>query len=163
MKKIIYGLSILVILYGLLYSHGIYKWNMERKWINIICTTSVNESKERGVFVKNLKYKIVAKSNVKLNLKCYIERGFKFGKYSPSDTDKIGLNDEKPYQFNYEEQEGAYGIGTVNEVQYIYSDYYLQYPKLNDTLIFVIYKERAEDPLKFVSEIDSIGYIKVYN
>lgn len=64
---------------------------------------TMEESKERGVFVKELGYKIIPNSiYLNENISFFIEKGFRYGKYSAKETLPLRETDDYIYQLRIE-------------------------------------------------------------
>lgn len=103
MKKLIYLVLFFLVLYFLngLFSR-IIGWYGYRKWEYRVGTTTIAESKERKVFVKELSYKIVDSNNLKgFYFKPYIEKGFKYSTHSMDETNPLKYS-KYPYNLCYE-------------------------------------------------------------
>lgn len=90
----------------LYYLFGVFSssvgWYGYRKWEHRIGSTSIQESKRRKVFVKELNFMIIDSNNLKgFDFKPYIERGFKYGKHSMNET-VIERQSNYPYNLSYE-------------------------------------------------------------
>src|SRR3569832_2084265 len=73
---------------------GWYGYGM---WKNRIATSDIDESKKRGVFIKELHFRIDSFSGVIPNFRAYIERGFTYGRRSAEETVDL-KNSNYPYQ-----------------------------------------------------------------
>lgn len=107
MKKVVF-IFIGIILLGvfLYYAFGVFSsavgWYGYQKWKYRGGTTTIKESKQRKVFVKELNYKIVDSANLKgFYFKPYIEKGFRYGYHSMEDT-RIDNFSYYPYNLSYE-------------------------------------------------------------
>lgn len=147
------ALAVLIIFSSTIFGwYGYEKWKYRRDTYG-----DVQESKDRNVFVKKLNFY----SNVEIdNFKCYIEKGYWFGKNSMNDTDFKFT--KFPYQISFN------GIGnnrylqisntnvfdSITNEDFQRPNIYLVNRELKDTLILKImgYKNR-----------DSIGYIKIWD
>lgn len=96
-KKIFYTFILLfVILLFLIIANTYFGWYGYKKWEPRRSTFGkVEESKNRGVFVKKISYKKEKKDNIEFDL--YIEKGFRYGIHSSSDT-RIIEDSEYLYQ-----------------------------------------------------------------
>lgn len=125
------------------YSSSFFGWYGYKKWENRASTLSIEESKERGVFVKELDYKIDSFSGALKNFKPYIEKGFKYGYHSSKETRDL-INSQYPYQlsFNYRPTENVTILIRSDELKKFDSSNnswgYLKYPNLKDTIILDI-------------------------
>lgn len=107
MKKVFF-VFISVILFSIIlyYAYGLFSssvgWYGYQKWKYRISTDSINESKQRRVFIKELNYKIVDSANLKgFYFKPYIEKGFRYGYHSMDET-RIDNYSQYPYNLSYE-------------------------------------------------------------
>ncbi|GAA5098788.1 hypothetical protein GCM10023210_35340 [Chryseobacterium ginsengisoli] len=107
MKKVVFILTGIIILsIFLYYAFGFFSscvgWYGYQKWKYRGGTTTIGESKQRKVFVKELNCKIVDSANLKgFYFKPYIEKGFKYGYHSMEDT-RIDNFSHYPYNLSYE-------------------------------------------------------------
>jgi hypothetical protein len=168
--KLLIIVLVLFILYVMI--NNLFGWYGYKKWEYRVATTSIEESKERGVFLKELQYKIITDDKTfNKKLAFYIERGFRFGKHSSEVTRPIELSEEKPYQLRYyvkdndytgEYNDNVYGMEIEGEKWAVtWVDFWMDKPYLTDTMIFILLK-RGEDKGQFVVPMDSIGYVKVW-
>ncbi|GEO08494.1 hypothetical protein [Segetibacter aerophilus] len=77
-----------------------YIENGERKYRSR--TTHMEESKELGVFVKELNFKVDSFSGKLYNFHPYIEKGYKYGKFLSTGIKPL-TNSKFPYQFGFNE------------------------------------------------------------
>ena len=107
MKRVIFILTgIIILCVFFYYAFGIFSssvgWYGYQKWKYRGGTTTIKESKQRKVFVKELNYKIVDSANLKgFYFKPYIEKGFRYGYHSMEDT-RIDTYTRYPYNLSYE-------------------------------------------------------------
>ncbi|WP_343659406.1 hypothetical protein [Chryseobacterium sp.] len=99
---------IIIILFSMLfyYAFGVFSssvgWYGYQKWKYRVHTSNIEKSKQRKVFVRELKYKIVDSANLKgFYFKPYIEKGFRYGHHSMEET-RIDTYTKYPYNLNYE-------------------------------------------------------------
>ncbi len=157
-KIILIVLSILIISFLFLYLNSTIGWYGYEKWKYRRDTYGdVNESKGRNVFVRNLNYS----SNLKIDsFKCYLEKGFWFGKNSMNDTEFMFT--KYPYQlsFNgignnrYIQISNTEGLDSITNEDFQRPNIYLQNDRLKDTVVFKIMSFKTRD---------SIGFIKVWD
>lgn len=88
------------------YAFGIFSssvgWYGYQKWKYRVRTSTIEKSKQRKVFVKELNYKIVDSANLKgFYFKPYIEKGFRYGYHSMEKT-RIDHFSQYPYNLSYE-------------------------------------------------------------
>jgi hypothetical protein len=105
-KRLLIFISIIISIVILYYSYGVFSsfvgWYGYQKWKYRSRTTTIKESKQRKVFVKELNYKIIDSANLKgFYFKPYIERGFRYGYHSMEDT-RIDIYTKYPYNLSYE-------------------------------------------------------------
>lgn len=103
MKNNIYILTILALILLVCYNcigdiNNYFGWDLREQWKYRRTTSGdINESKKRGVFVKDLIYT----SNVsELNFDIFIEHGFSYSKDGMSATE-TNLNSNFPYQVSF--------------------------------------------------------------
>jgi hypothetical protein len=96
----IIGLTALIVGFG--YLSSIVGWYGYKKWEYRVSSLNVEESKKRNVFVRKLNYKIYNSEIEISEFTPFIERGFKYGLHSSSQTVLI-QNSDYPFQlsFNY--------------------------------------------------------------
>lgn len=147
---------ILLIIYLWSFLGGIsYKVGNQRGY-----SKSLIESKNRGVFVKELSYKFVPNQLKIQGFSVYIEKGFRYGENNIYETNNLE-KDEYPYQltFNYKKDIKELNDTVVSYQNDIYSLQGYQSLKavnLEDTLILNITYYRD------LFEVDSLGVIKVW-
>jgi len=105
-KGIFIFIGIIILGVFLYYAFGIFSssvgWYGYQKWKYRVHTSTIEKSKERKVFVKELNYEIVDSANLKgFHFKPYIEKGFRYGYHSMEDT-RIDNFSHYPYNLNYE-------------------------------------------------------------
>lgn len=152
MKKRNFGCVFLVVFIAIIlyviyaYSSSFIGWYGYRKWRYRIATGNIIESKERGVFIKELNYKIVDSANLNLKgfyFKPFIERGFRYGYHSSEET-RIDNYTKYPYNFIYERNMKDSLVLTILEEDRKKLDSsnifrgYLKQPYLKDTIRFEI-------------------------
>jgi hypothetical protein len=130
-----------VILY---YAFGFFSssvgWYGYQKWKYRHGTSTIEKSKQRKVFVKELNYKIVDSANLKgFYFKPYIEKGFRYGYHSMEET-RIDNFTKYPYNLSYERNKQdsiVLNIFPEDKIKLDSSDViwgYLKQPFLNDTI-----------------------------
>ena len=150
------GLSILNWFFGY---HGYEKEKYRRNsWRN------KTEAIDRNTFVRDLE----TESNLKLDsFKIYIEKGYKYGYFSGSQTN-FNLGDTKyPFQISQMERTDnlVYQIVNPNKGDSIgeHSEVYLNQPHIHDTLKMIVEKYRTVEENGISKAVwDSIGYVKIY-
>lgn len=140
---------------------------------------SIQESKERGVFIKELKYQITP-TNLELNPEVifFIEKGFKYGGNSIFKTDSL-INDFFPYQIvlsrcrfyckkfkscEYDCNKKKHFVrDTIILLENSSSSRLeLENGYVNDTIKYnVLYNKKDENGISII-KVDTIGKIKVY-
>lgn len=105
-KGILIFIGIIISSAILYYAYGVFSssvgWYGYQKWKYRGGTTTIKESKQRKVFMKELNYKIVDSANLKgFYFKPYIEKGFRYGYHSMEDT-RIDSFSQYPYNLSYE-------------------------------------------------------------
>ena len=107
------------------------------------------ESKKRGVFVKELNYKIDSFNGVLESFHPYIEKGFKFGYHSSEDTREL-TNSKYPYQLSFDSRptEAITILIRPGDLKKFDSANltrgYLIYPNLKDTIVLEIHGENIK-------------------
>lgn len=143
-KGIIIFIGIVIVCTFLYYVFGVFSssvgWYGYQKWKYRVGTTTVKESKQRKVFVKELNYQIVDSANLKgFYFKPYVEKGFKYGYHSMEDT-RIDNFSHYPYNLNYERNKKdsiSLEIFSEDKKKLDSSDVvwgYLKQPYLQDTI-----------------------------
>jgi hypothetical protein len=118
-------------------------WYGYEKWRYRVATSDIEESRNRGVFVKKLDFKIEGFSGIINDFTPYIEKGFKYGRHSSEVTMPI-TGTEFPYQlcFNIKASEKIGLLISEEEVKKFDSannvEGYLKTPYLRDTIIVSI-------------------------
>ena len=107
MKKGVF-LFISIFIFGVIlyFAFGLFSssvgWYGYQKWKYRHRTSTIEKSKQRKVFVKELNYKIVDSANLKgFYFKPYIEKGFRYGYHSMDET-RIDNFTKYPYNLSYE-------------------------------------------------------------
>ncbi len=125
------------------YINSYFGWYGYRKWLYRKQSFNIEDSKRRGVFVKELHFEIDSFTRNMEWFKPYLERGFKWGYNSSDET--VYLVTDYPYQIAFENnvKESIYpqfrddqlakfdSSGDVNRG-------YFKLPHLKDTFILVI-------------------------
>jgi hypothetical protein len=140
-------LSVLVAGYFFLgYLSSFVGWYGYKKWRYRTSTISVDESKSRKVFVKELNFRISGFGDTVDNFHAYIEKGFRYG-YHSSEVTRLLTNSKYPYQlsFNFHPRPNiTVFIKSDNLVKFDSSNSswgYLKYPFLKDTIELEIHEE----------------------
>ena len=122
-------------------------------------SSSVQESKERGVFVKKVNHKIIPNSlKLSSNYVFFIERGFNYGNNGIFVTDSlIGKNQDSPYQLIY---------GCINPCEkFKPCDYNCNEKKHKRSDTLILLKSSSKFRLELANEFirDTITYDILYN
>ena len=133
-------LSLLLAYFVLGYLSSYFGWYGYKKWQYRVATSDIDESRKRGIFVKELHFQIDSfKGDVK-GFRPYIERGFKYGHHS-SDVTVPLENSNYPYQlsFNFRASEKMGLFIKESELKKFDSSNinrgYLKEPDLRDTIV----------------------------
>lgn len=148
MKKIFKLLFAMIVFLGLGflalgYISSFVGWYGYKKWRYRVSTSDIENSKKRGVFVKELNYQIDSFSGTINNFKPYIEKGFKFGLHSSDETVPL-KNTDFPYQLGFNNRPSNEIFISIRKDQLIKFDSanacwgYLKQPQLKDTIILII-------------------------
>ena len=121
-------------------------WYGYKKWLYRVATSNLEESKARGVFIKELQFQIDGFPVKKINFRPYIEKGFKYGLHSSRETVPLA-NSNYPYQLSFHLQVSE-KIGVLikdGELKKFDSSNstrgFLKYPILKDTIYMEIIGE----------------------
>jgi hypothetical protein len=131
-------------------------WEGYKKWEHRVATNDIGDSKRRGVFVKELNFKIENYHDTLRNFKPYIERGFKFGRHSSDSTTPL-TGSAYPYQlsFNFKTSSKVGLLMMPAELKKFDSSDavwgYLTHPDLKDTII-----------VSLVGQYGDSGIVKVW-
>jgi hypothetical protein len=153
-KKIIFvkylGVISLIVL-GLLalgYINSYFGWYGYEKWKYRVSTTSIDESKRRGVFIKELHFEIDSFPGAIYNFHAYIEKGFHYGHESEDQTTPL-LNSNYPYQVSFNFQKTSKLRMYIQDTELNKFDSfnvnrgYLKFPNLKDTITFHLGGEKT--------------------
>jgi hypothetical protein len=156
-KVILVGISLAVAIYFILgYLSSYVGWEGYKKWEYRVATAEMQESKRRGVFVKELNFVVEHYPDTLKDFKPYIERGFKYGRHSSEETTPLTGSDY-PYQlsFNYKTSKKVGPLIMPDELKKFDScnatTGYLASPRLKDTII-----------VNLVGEYGDSGIVKVW-
>ena len=133
----------------------IFSWTSTR-WKERVATRDIHDAKRRGVFVKELQYRIDDFPDT-LDFHPYIEKGFHYAKGSDEQT-VIMENTQYPYQLSYNvfpQNQISITIEQLNLQKFDSANAswgYLKAPRLNDTVTLEIYTPQHQG-----------GTIKVWN
>ncbi len=145
MKKLLFWCLAIIFITWFLTSY--FGWYGYEKWKTRKGTNLIEESKNRGVFVKLLNYRVENFSDSLIFFKPYIERGFKYGWHSSDVT--IPLNESRyPYQLSFNSgpssQLGIFikkdQLGKFDSSDGVWG--YLKKPFLPDTIVLEIRKDK---------------------
>ena len=139
---LIVGVIVLVGYFVLWFLSTYLGWYGYEQWKYRHGTTSIEEAKERGIFVKELNFSVQNYSGDLYNFKPYIEKGFAYGNHSSEVT--VPIKTGFPYQlsFDYKNHQG-FGI-FIEEKELLKFDSagavwgYLKQPFLKDTVVLKI-------------------------
>lgn len=132
-------------------------WYGYGKWKYRVASHNVDESKKRGVFVKELNFKIDSFSGKLTHFKPFIEKGFRFGLHSSEVTIPLHYS-QYPYQLAFDTMDSN-GFGILIKrsdlIRFDSSDGvwgFSKLPMLKDTITLIIRGQHKEH-----------GIIKVWN
>ncbi|WP_223606939.1 hypothetical protein [Chryseobacterium sp. OSA05B] len=105
-KRVVVLIGIILGSIFLYYAFGVFSssvgWYGYQKWKYRVGTSTIEKSKQRKVFVKELNYKIIDSAHLNgFDFKPYIEKGFRYGYHSMEDT-RIDRFSHYPYNLSYE-------------------------------------------------------------
>lgn len=149
-------LIILSIILAIGYASSYIGWYGYKKWEYRVGTANIEESKQRGVFVKELHYQIDSFPDIISNFKPYIEKGFHYGHRSSSETIQLE-NSKYPFQlsFNFQVTSKLGLLLTDRELSkfdsFSNTKGYLKSPHLKDTIY-----------VKLIGENIHKGVIKIW-
>ncbi len=96
-KFFVIGSIVLVVGYYILgFASSYIGWYGYKKWKYRVGTSSIEESRKRGVFEKELNFQVDSFAGSLGDFKPYIERGFRYGNHSSKETVPIA-NSLYPY------------------------------------------------------------------
>ncbi len=153
------AIAIMVIVAGyfaLGYLSSYVGWYGYKKWQYRVATTSIEDSKKRGVFVKELKFTVDSFSGSIGDFRPYIEKGFKYGHHSSEKTESL-TGSNYPYQlsFNFNSSSKMGLLIRESELKkfdsFSMTKGYLKIPSLSDSIIVDIIGENIHS-----------GIIKIY-
>ena len=127
---------------------------------------SINESKERGVFIKKLKYEVIPDS-LKLNhhYTFFIEKGFSYGKNSIFQTDSLtGKELKYPYQIVFRCEKPCEKYRSCDfdckKKKFVRKDTFVQLPSPKK-ISFELYKLRQTKLSKFVTKLSQFVHFSL--
>jgi hypothetical protein len=145
---LIISLVIILAYVGLKYLSNAIGWYGYKKWEHRIHSTSIAESKKRGVFVKSLNYRIEGMPDT-LNFEVYIEKGFRYGHHTSDET--VPVTDSKfPYQLSFNNRPTIELTISISENDLAKFDSanlnwgFLKAPALRDTILLWINGYKVE-------------------
>ena len=125
-------------------------------------TTDIKASKRRGIFIKELYYKIDSFSEnpktIDSNFRPYLELGFMYGKDSFEETLPL-LNTKYPYNLSFQDRPNNDITIFIRKDQLSkfdssnYSWGYLKFPHLKDTIILDVSGEHVNSGVKITGTI----------
>ena len=148
-KKVI--TLILIVILGVIsfrYLSSYFGWYAYQKRKYRLSTNDINDSKKRGVFVKEVHFEIDSFPGNIENFRAYIEKGFHFGHESEDERFPL-LNTNYSYQliFNFPLSSKLGIFITETELKKFDSSSklsgYLRLPKLKDTVTFYLVSEHG--------------------
>jgi ABC-type multidrug transport system fused ATPase/permease subunit len=136
---IIFLLSILIFI-AVGYLSSYFGWYAYKKWEYRKHSASIQESMRRGVFLKELNYKIDSFNGYQFRFEAFIERGFKWGRHSSDVTIPIeGSNYDYQFTYNYSPKQMIFITIEKDEMnKFDSAGGYLKQPKLSDTIILKV-------------------------
>lgn len=135
-------------------------WYGREPWKYRVGTSQIKESKKRGVFVRELHYKIKDSQNLS-NFKFipYFEKGFKYGFHTIEETNLLKFSNY-PYNLGFDrnKEDSIYldiqNIENADSANAVWT--YYREPKLKDTLTVII------DGVKNRKGFEIKGIIKIW-
>jgi hypothetical protein len=130
-------------LFALGYLNSYFGWYGYEKWKYRVSTGSIEESKRRGVFVRELHFEIDSFPGTIENFHAYIEKGFHYGHQSEDQTTPL-LGSKYPYQLSFNFQETSKLRIYITEAELSKFDSsninrgYLKSPDIKDTIRFYL-------------------------
>jgi hypothetical protein len=148
MKKIlkptlIIALILLIIYYGFGYINSYFGWYSHEHYKYRKGSTNIADSKRRGVFVKELNYKVEGYNDSLYGFKPFIEKAYTWG-YNTSEETKPWTNTDYPYQVAFSYQRlSNFGLLATDETLSKFDSstgnlIYLKQEKLTDTITLEI-------------------------
>jgi hypothetical protein len=135
-------LSIVIAYIAFGYVNSYFGWYGYKKWLYRKQSDSIEDSKRRGVFVKELHFKVDSFQRNMDWFKPYLERGFRWGHESSQETDL--LITDYPYQIAFENNVKESIYPHYREDQFVQFDSfnvnrgYFKAPHLKDTMVLVL-------------------------
>jgi hypothetical protein len=137
--------AIVSIFFFLGFANEFFGWYGYKKWTYRNQSDSMEDSKRRGVFIKELHFEVDSFTRNMGWFKPYLERGFRWGYNSTEET--LFLVTDYPYQIAFQNnvKESIYPRFREDQLAKFDSSNvvrgYFKYPHLKDTMILVIYGE----------------------
>ncbi len=125
------------------YINSYFGWYSHEHWKYRKGSTDIDEAKRRGVFVKELNYKVEGYSGDLYGFKPFIEKGYTWG-YHTSEETAPWTNTNYPYQISFSYvRTSNFGVLMTDEGLEKFDSSnaswgYLKYPQLQDTIILEI-------------------------
>ena len=136
-------LTVIAGYFALGYLSSYVGWYGYKKWKHRVGSTDISESKRRGVFVKELNFKVEGYSGQLHGFKPFIERGYKYDYHTSEETAPLTDTDYL-YQLSFQYKRNQnFGVLILDDDlnKFDSSDAvwgYLRYPKLSDTITLQI-------------------------
>jgi len=151
MKKVFkYSIIVIVLavfLYlGFGYLSSMVGWYGYKKWKYRAATQNIKESKQRGVFIKSLHFRVEGPMDGLTYFEVFIEKGFKKGYHSSEETRNLD-NSNYPYQLSFNYRPDIRTTILIREDQLIKFDSantswgYLKEPILHDTILLTVHRQ----------------------
>jgi hypothetical protein len=137
---LIVALIAVVAYFGFGYINSYFGWYSHQHWKQRKGSMDINDARKRGVFVKELDYKVEGYSGDLYGFKPFIEKAYTWG-YHTSEQTVPWTNTNYPYQISFSYARSSnFGVLLTNEgdAQVDSSGRYLKSPYLNDTMILEI-------------------------
>lgn len=117
-----------------------------------VASSTIDESVKRGMFIRELHFKIDSFSGTPFKFEAFIEKGFRYGRTTVHETVSL-LNSSFPYQLGFNYRPNLATTVTIREDQLQKFDSanaswgYLKKPELPDTIILNINGENIHSGL----------------
>jgi hypothetical protein len=135
-------LALIVCFFAFVYINSYFGWYGYKKWLYRKQSDNMEDSKRRGVFVKELHFEVDSFQRDMKWFKPYLERGFKWGYISSDET--VFFVTDYPYQIAFENNVKESIYPQYRDDQFVKFDScnvnrgYFRYPHLKDTFILVL-------------------------
>jgi hypothetical protein len=152
---VVIGLVAVAIFYGFGYINSYLGWYSHNHYKHRKGSTDIQESKKRGVFVKELNYEIVGYPDDLNGFKPFIEKAFTWGYHSSEET-VLWTNTKYPYRlmFNYRPTKEVTVFVSPEDVKKFDSTSgswgFMKEPKVPDTIILTIGGENIPRDSAFI-------------